>query len=209
MPPQDFHDPSLMAHVKRLWVHGFLAGLGVVLIFLAGWYFLFGWPQGNHPEGQEEAKAAMAQTPAPPAAPSARATPAGPGSAALPPAALKAELEGVLARLAEAHRHKDLSQLLSLYDPTFPELQQKAEEISRSWKVYDYLGLRFRLEGLRSPSPGRASARIVWEAETRNCGSHEIRRITRTYQALFSNDSGQWRIKSLEKTGQAAEQKRS
>lgn len=193
MPAQDLHDPALVARVKHLWFHGFLAGLAVVLLVLAGWYAIWGWPQGNHPEGQEEAKAAMDQSPGTPA----------------PPAALKAEIEVVLANLAEAHRHKDLPLWLSLYDPAFPELAQKAEEVSRSWKVYDYLSLRFRMEELRSTAPGLASARIIWEAETRNRATHETRRLTRTYQARFANDSGQWRIRALETTDPAAEQKKS
>jgi ketosteroid isomerase-like protein len=194
MAPPDFPDSPLLAHVKRLWIHGFLAGLAVVLVILSLWYFIWGWPLGSAPEGPEEAKPTLSQTPATPAR---------------PPASLKAEFEAVLAKLAEANRNKDLPQLLSLYDPAFPDLQQKTEEISRTWKFYDYRSLRFRIEEIRSQSPGNASAKVIWEAETRNRSTHEIRELTKTYLVWFTNDSGQWRIRSLEKSGQPAEQEKS
>ena len=187
MVQPDSAHPPLMAHVKRLWLHGFLAGLAVVLTILALWYFIWDWHQGAPPEGQEEAKLGISQTPA------------------TPPAPLKAELEAVLARLAEANRKKDLPQLLSLYDPTYPDLQQKAEEISRTWKTYDYRSLRFRIEEIRSQSPGNASAKVIWEVETRNRFTHELKGVTKTYVVRFGNDSGQWRIRSLEKPDQPPE----
>ena len=196
MSPPDFPDSPLLAHVKRLWIHGFLAGLAVVLVILALWYFIWGWPLGSAPEGQEEAQPNISQAPAPAATKDRSAV------------TLKEELEAVLARLAAANRNKDLPQLLSLYDPAFPDLQQKAEEISRTWKIYDYRSLRFRIEEIRSQSPGNASARVIWEAETRNRFTYKIKELTKTYQVWFTNDSGLWRIKSLEKAGTPGEQEK-
>ena len=187
MAPPDFPDSPLLAYVKRLWIHGFLAGLVVVLVILSLWYFIWGWPLASAPEGPEEAKPTLAQT----------------------PATLKAEFEAVLARLAEANRNKDLPQLLSLYDPAFPDLPQKTEEISRTWKIYDYRSLRFRIEEIRSQSPGKASAKVIWQVETRNRSTHEIKELTKTYLVWFTNDSGQWRIRSLEKAGPPPEQGKS
>ncbi len=78
-------------------------------------------------------------------------------------------------------------------------MPQKAEEISRTWKIYDYRSLRFRIEEIRSQSPGNAFAKVIWEGETRNRSTHEIKELNKTYLVWFTNDSGQWRIKSLEK----------
>jgi ketosteroid isomerase-like protein len=203
MAPEDFPDSPLLAYVKRLWIHGFVAGLAVVLVILSLWYFIWGWPLGSAPEGQEETKPTLSQTPATPARP-----PAPSSATAQPSATLKAEVEAVLAKLAEANRNKDLPQLLSLYDPTFPDLQQKAEEISRTWKVYDYRSLRFRIDEIRSQSPGNASAKVIWEAETRNRSTHEIKVLSKTYLVWLTNDSGQWRIRSLEKAGTPGEQEK-
>ncbi|MCX5890810.1 MAG: hypothetical protein NTY36_15395 [Deltaproteobacteria bacterium] len=209
MAPSDFPDRPLQTLAKRLWIHGFLAGLVVVLICFSLWYFIW----GSAPEGPEEAKPTISQ--APETAPSARSTlatpaqPNPPADTAKPPTPLKAELEAVLTKLAEAQRNKDLSQLLRIYDPTFPGLRQKAEEISRTWKIYDYRSLRFRLEDIRSQSPGTASAKVIWEGETRDRSTHEIKELNKTYLVWFTNDFGQWRIKSLEKTGRPAAQEKS
>jgi hypothetical protein len=200
MAPPDFPDSPLLAHVKRLWIHGFLAGLAVVLVILSLWYFIWGWPLGSAPEGQEEAKPNISQAPAPAAPPAATNDRSA--------VTLKEELEAVLARLAEANRNKNLPQLLSLYDPAFPDLQQKAEEFSRTWKIYDYRSLRFRIEEIKSQSPGNAFAKVIWEAETRNRFTYEIKELNKTYQVWFTNDSGQWRIKSLEKAGTPGEQEK-
>ena len=198
MAPPDFPDSPLLAHVKRLWIHGFLAGLAVVLVILSLWYFIWGWPLGSAPEGQEEAK---------PNFPRLRLLRA-PAATSQVGGTLKDELEAVLAKLAEANQKKDLPQLLSLYDPAFPDLQQKTEEISRTWKIYDYRSLRFRIEEIRSQSPGNASAKVIWEAETRNRSTYEIKDLNKTYLVWFTNDSGQWRIKSLEKAGTPGEQEK-
>lgn len=156
MPPEDFPDRPLQTLAKRLWIHGFLAGLVVVLISFSLWYFIW----GSAPEGQEEAKPALSQAPVTgspaPSTQAAPAQPSPPADIAKPPTPLKAELAAVLTKLAEAQRNKNLPQLLKLYDPTFPDLPQKAEEISRTWKIYDYRSLRFRIEEVRSPSPGTA-----------------------------------------------------
>jgi ketosteroid isomerase-like protein len=202
MAPQNSPDSPLVAHVKRLWIHGFLAGFGVVLIILLVWFFIWGWPWGATPEGPGEPA-----TPATPPVPSAQATP-GP-RADRPPIALKNQLEAVLDKLAEANQNKDLPQLLSLYEPTFPDLQHKTEEISRTWAMYDYRSLRFRIDEIKSPSPDIASARVTWEVETRNRSTHEIKNLTKTYLVQFHHDSGRWRIKSLEKPGKSAEEEKS
>jgi ketosteroid isomerase-like protein len=203
MAPPDFPDAPLLAYVKRLWIHGFLAGLAVVLVILSLWYFIWGWPLGSTPEGQEEAKPTLSQTPATPARP-----PAPSAAAAQPPATLKAEFEAVLARLAEANQKKDLPQLLSVYDPAFPDLQHKTEEISRTWTTYDYRSLRFRIEEIKSQSPENASARVTWEVKTRNRATQEVKDFTRIYLVGFVKDAGQWRIRSLEKAGPPGEQEK-
>ena len=92
-----------------------------------------------------------------------------------PPATLEAELSGVLAKLEEANQKKDLQQLLSLYSPSFPDLPQKAQEISRSWASYDYLSLNFKLTEIKSPTPDSASARVTWKIKTRQRQTQKIK----------------------------------
>jgi hypothetical protein len=210
MAPQDSSVSALQTHLKRLWIHGFLAGFVVVLVIVLAWYFIWGWPSTT-PEGQEEPKPTISQAPANPEtspAPVPQAAPP-PAAAAKPPETLKADLEAVLTRLAEANRKKDLPLLLSLYDPEFQDLPRKTEEISRTWTVYDYRNLRFRVDEIKSSSSGQAVARVIWEAETKNRATDEIKNLTKTYLVEFTNNSGQWRIKSLERAGKTGAQERS
>jgi len=197
------HLPSpLQAHVKRLWLNGFLAGIGVLIAILLIWSFIWGWPWGTTKK-QENVRPPLSQAPANPAAPPApvsEATPP-PGATAKPSATLKAELEAVLARLTEANEKKDLSQLLSVYDPAFPDLVRKTEEISRTWTIYDYRSIRFHLEEISSPSPNDALARVIWEVEARNRSTQKIKNFSITYQVRFTKALGQWRIKASAKTG--------
>lgn len=197
------HLPSpLQALAKRLWMNGFLAGIGVLIAIFLIWSFIWGWPWGTT-KMQENVKPPLSQAPANPAAPPApvfEATPP-PGATATPSATLKAELEAVLARLTVANEKKDLSQLLSVYDLAFPGLVRKTEEISRTWAIYDYRSIRFHIEEISSPSPNDALARVIWEVETRNRSTQEIKNFTITYQVRFTKALGQWRIKASAKTG--------
>jgi hypothetical protein len=208
--PTETPPPSLQAHIKRLWLHGFLAGFVVVLIILVVMYFFWGWPSTT-PEVTEGSKPAIPQALAPAVAPTAPGSEAGPPAVAgkFPPATIKADLEAVLARLAEANKKKDLPLLLSLYDPAFSDLQQKSEEVSRTWDIYDYLSLRFRIEEIKSTSPDAAVARVIWEAGTRNRATGKIEDFTIAYLVHFTNDSGHWRIKSLEKIDKPGQQGKS
>ncbi len=199
------HLPSpLQAHLKRLWLNGFLAGIGALIVILLIWSFIWGRPWATT-KRQEDVRLPLSQAPANPAAPPApvsEATPP-PGATAKPPATLKEELEAVLARLAEANEKKDLSQLLSVYDPAFPDLVRKTKEISRTWTIYDYRSMRFHIEEISSPSPNEALARVIWEVETRNRSTRKIKNFSITYQVRFTKALGQWRMKASAKTGQS------
>ncbi len=197
MEPPDTSASALQALLKRLWIHGFLAGVGVLFVILLVCYFIWGWPFATS-EGPEET--IPTQAPVTPPAP-ALETPPPPGVAVGPSASLEAELSSVLAKLEEAHQKRDLQQLLSLYSPSFPDLPQKTQEISRSWAAYDYLSLNFKLMEINSPAPGVASARVTWKIKTRQRQTQKIKDTTKVYLVSFTYESGQWRIKSLEKVG--------
>jgi hypothetical protein len=199
MDRKDSSPHKLQAHLKRLWVHGFLMGSGVVSVILLTLFFIWGWPS-LAPEWPEERTSTLSQAPSAPATPESKPAPIM-ASMVGPTSALRIELEKVLANMAEANLKKDLPQLLSLYDPTFLDLSVKTKEISRSWTAYDYRSLRFRIEEIKSATPGAAVARVVWQGKTRNRATGELKDFSRIYQVGFSNDSGQWRIKHLKKGG--------
>ena len=205
MAPPDTSSSALQSHLKRLWIHGFLAGVGVLFVILLICYFIWGWPFAT-PEGTEETKPTPPQaqvTPVTPAAPALESQ-RPPSVPAGPPASLEAELSSVLGKLGQANQKKDLQQLLSLYSPSFPNLPQKAQEISRSWASYDYLSLNFKLTEINSPARDSASALVTWKIQTRQRQTQKIKDTTNVYLVSFIRESGQWRIKSLERVGKKA-----
>ena len=210
MAPPDTSASALQALLKRLWIHGFLAGVGVLFAVLLSCYFIWGWPFAT-PECPEESKPTPAQAlvaPVTPPAPTLATSPPAIGAVG-PPASLEAELSGVLAKLEEANQKRDLQQLLSLYAPSFPDLPRKAHEISHSWASYDYLSLNFKLTEINRPTPDSASALVTWKIKTRQRQTHQIKDTTKVYLVSFTRESGQWRIKSLEKVGKLANQDKS
>jgi len=200
MAPPSSPPSPLQTHVRRLWLHGFLAGLVLVLIIMAAVFYIWGWP-GAPEEEAGPPPPIISQTPQTPTAPpaaSVKVTPP-PAASIKPSEVLKVELSDLLSRMEEANKKKDLHLWLSLYAPSFPGLPQKAKEISRTWKAYDYPSLHFRIEEVKSETPDNAFAKVTWEAETRNRATRETRKLTKTYLVWFIKDAGQWRINSLEK----------
>ena len=194
---------KLQAHLKRLWVHGFLMGSGVVSVILLILFFIWGWPS-LAPEKPEERTPTLSQAPSAPATPESKPAPII-ASMVGPTSTLKIELEKVLANMAEANLKKDLPLLLSLYDPNFLDLSVKTKEISRTWTAYDYRSLRFQIEKIKSAAPGDAVARVVWQGKTRNRATGELKDFSKIYLVGFSKDSGQWRIKYLKRGGTSGE----
>jgi len=194
-------DTPLVAHVKRLWIHGFLVGCGGVLLLLLIWFFIWGWPFASGPEGPEEAKTASGTT-AGPAAP-LKQVPTSPPPALgprQPEAALRNQLTAILVKLGEAQQKKDLPLLMSLYAPSFPNLDEKAREIAATWKTYDFPSLKFRIMEIKSQDPENVVATVTWEAETKNRATQAIQTFTKVYLVWFTQDAGRWRIKGLDKT---------
>jgi hypothetical protein len=205
MEPINSEFSPLQAHLKRLWIHGFLAGFGVVLVIFLIYFFIWGWPAAP-PEGTEEAKSPPSQgLPTPLITPA----PTPPGAEVKPLSTLEAELTEVVAKLEHANQNKDLQQLLSLYSPSFPDLPKKAEEISRSWGAYDYLSLGFKLTDVHSSAPDRAAALVFWKIKTRHRQTRQIKDSTKVYLVQFTRNAGQWRIQSLDKVDNVPEQDKS
>lgn len=192
----DFDNRPLPSLMKRLWLHGFLVGLAVVLIFVLAWYFLWG---PSSPPATEEALLPPApvqggqtgpnssQVASPPPAPSATA--------------LESQLERVLSGIREANQKKDLAQFLNLYSPSFPNLSRRAQKISAAWQVYDYRMMEFKLGEIQPVNENTVQARVTWQIETQNRRTQSLKNVTQTYQVWFVKESGQWRIKALEKAG--------
>ena len=104
----------------------------------------------------------------------------------------------VLAGIREANQKKDLSQFLSHYSPNFPQLQQRVQQISKAWKIYDYPKMDFKITEIKLLANKMAQARVTWNVETQNITTLKNKIIVKTYVIKFSKESSQWRIISLQ-----------
>ena len=177
-----------------------MLGVGVLLIGFLVWWFILGTP--SSPPTITGEKAAKGQAPHVEAQPG-EGLPVGPAVTSQPPvdspAGLKSELAQVLAGIKEANQKKALPQLLSHYSPNFPQLQQRVQNISKTWKIYDYPKMDFEIMEVRLLAGKTAEARVTWKVEARNINTLKNENISKTYLVRFARESGQWRIKALDK----------
>ena len=183
---------------KRLhgFLYGFLLGLGV-LIGLAIWSVMMRTsvsPTSDQKDGQAQQ---MQARPDQSAAAGPRMVPKASSESH---SALQSQMEQVLSGIKEANQKKDLSQLLSYYSPNFPQLPQRAQRISKDWKVYDYPKMEFEINEVRLLADNTAVVKVAWNVEVQNISTKKIKNVSKTYQIRFVQESGQWRIKALDKT---------
>jgi len=180
---------------KHIWIHGFVIGVGLVLIGFLVWFSITGTPSSSPSHQGETAPEVQA--------PPGEGPPAGPPVASQAPmdstAQLKSQLAQVLAGIKEANQKKDLPQLLSHYSPNFPQLHQRARHISKTWKIYDYPKMDFEIAEVRLLADQTAVARVTWDVEAHNISTLKNKNISKSYLIRFARESGQWRIKALDK----------
>jgi hypothetical protein len=184
---------------KHIWIHGFVIGVGCVLIGFLAWFLVTGTPYLPNSQKSETAPQVLAPQ---------MQSPSGASPSAEPPVASKApvdagaklqsQLAQVLTGIKEANQKKDLAQLLSHYSPTFPQLQQRVRTISQNWKIFDYLKMDFHLTEVKLLGDTTAAARVTWDVETRTISTRKNKSITKTYLIRFARESGQWRVQALD-----------
>jgi hypothetical protein len=184
---------------KRISIYSFVLGAMIVLIGLVTWFFMKGTP--SSPPSLTGGKAAEVQVPhsqtqldkdLPVPSPAALEVPAE------STAPLENQLSQVLAGIREANQKKDLSQLLSHYSPNFPQLQQRVQQISKAWKIYDYPKMDFKITEIKLLANKTAQARVTWNVETKNITTLKNKTFVKTYVIKFGKESSQWRIISLQ-----------
>jgi len=177
-------------------VLGLLVGLGTVIVLFLVWFSLRETPPPPISKKSEEAP--------PPQTKASQGEPTTPRVAATPTAdsaaTLKSQLAQVLSGIREANEKKDLSQLLSHYSPNFPQLTQRAQNISKTWKIYDYPKMEFEIRESKLLDDNTAVARVTWEVEAQNVSTQKRKNISKNYLLKFTKESGKWRINGLEET---------
>jgi hypothetical protein len=184
---------------KHIWIHGFVIGVGCVLIGFLAWFLITETPSSSDSQKGEIGPQVQAPQVQPPPGASPPAEPPVASKAPVDTATeLQNQLAQVLTGIKEANQKKDLAQLLSYYSPDFPQLQQRARTISNNWQAYDYLKMDFHLKEVRLLTDTTALARVTWDVETRTISTRKNKNIAKTYLIRFARESGQWRIKSLD-----------
>ncbi len=180
---------------KQFWLRRLALGAALVLLLgLLGWFLVRGGSSvATSKKGSAPPPAQVQVSQNAPGAP--RATGAAPVESS---AALKNQLEQVISEVKEANQKKDLSLLLSHYSPNFPQLTQRAQTISKNWKIYDYPNMSFELKDVKLLPDKTAAARVIWEVETQNISTRKSQISSKTYLVRFARESGQWRIKALD-----------
>jgi hypothetical protein len=199
---EDFWHPhtSVASLAKRVWVHGFLAGLGVVAAAFLVWVMV----RGIHaPPGSQDSTVTVSLSETQPNETSEIAT-VPPVTGITSPvsdqaALLKTQVAQILDGVKEANQAKNLAQLLGLYSSTFPELPQKAQKISRSWETCTYPKMGFVIDEIKPLPDSRVFARVTWNIQVEDLQTKNLREVTRTYSVWFVNESGAWRIQALKK----------
>jgi len=184
---------------KRISIYSVVLGAVVVLIGLVAWFFMKGTP--SSPPSLTGGKAAEVQVPHRQTQPGKDLPVAPPAAGEVPAestATLESQLAQVFAGIREANQKKDLSQLLSHYSPNFPQLQQRVQYISKTWKIYDYPKMDFKITEVRLLANKTAQARVTWDVEAQNISTLKNKTIVKTYLVRFGRESNQWRIKSLQ-----------
>jgi hypothetical protein len=175
---------------------GFLVGVGLLIVLLV-WFVMLRTPP-IPTSGKKVDQAQQIQ--APPDKSTAADLQVVPEASAESHSDLQTQMEQVFSGIKEANQNKDLPQLLSYYSPQYPQLPQRAQNISKDWKVYDYPEMEFEIKEIRLLADKTAVVKVSWNVEVQNISTKKIKNISKTYLARFVKESGQWRIKALDKT---------
>jgi len=182
--------PPMRKHFR---IRGFVLVLGLALVGFLVWFFVRETP--SPPTSNKSETVPQAQVLSEPSTTADRQVPSVSADAN---ALLKNQLEQVLAEIKDANQKKDLSQLLSHYSANFPQLTQRAQSISKNWKIYDYPKMEFEIKEIKRLADDAALARVTWDVEAINISTQKSKNISKTYLIRFVRESGQWRIIALE-----------
>jgi hypothetical protein len=114
-----------------------------------------------------------------------------------PAVPVQEELIKLLNQIREAQLKKDIHLFMEAYSRDFPDLQQKRETTLTIWKKYIYLDAQFKLTDLQQKDSATIFAKVNWDIKAKEQKNSAIRIFTKSYQVIFSKESGVWLIHNL------------
>jgi hypothetical protein len=193
-----------LLRVRHVWVHGFLIGLILGALGFGSYYFLTSFssfsPSEEHtsyPLGKIDSEQMLHQVPrvSPEMVPEVPKVP--PQLPTHPDASINQEMAQILEKIREATLKKDLAGLMNLYSSSFPSLSKKTKSIIRSWKLYNYQKMDFRLHEIKYSAENSVAAWVTWDVAVKDLSTGKTKNISKTYQVSFIKESGQWHIMGL------------
>jgi hypothetical protein len=192
-----------LLRVKHVWVHGFLIGLLLGVLGVCSYYFFNLIPSFPPSEKTTDDPPAIAQTEQMPST-KAQTEPILPEVTKVPTQPslnpddhLDLQLAQVFNGIKDTTLKKDLTNLLNFYSPSFPDLTKKTKSISRSWKLYDYQKMEFKIHEVKYIAENSIVAWVTWDVTVKDLATQRIKNTSKTYQVSFIKESGQWLITGL------------
>jgi hypothetical protein len=177
--------------IKKIWAHGFFFGLILGVLGFSVYYFTITIPSAPElstglpvPLSQPEQVAPVVP----------ETTPAVPENSA---SNLETELDHVFGGIKEANQKKDLALLLSLYSPDYPQLTKKVASIKKSWRLFDYHDMAFKVLEIKQLAENTMLAQVTWDVLVKNLQTQKFKHTSRTYQVTLVKESDHWRIVGL------------
>jgi len=192
-----------LLRVKHVWVHGFLIGLLLGVLGVCSYYFFNLIPSFPPSEKTTSGPPAIAMTEHMPSTkaqtepilPEVTKVPTQPSSK--PDDNLELQLAQIFNGIKETTLKKDLTSLMNFYSSSFPNLTKKTKSISRSWKLYDYQNMEFKIQEVKSIAENSVVAWVTWDVSVKNLANQSTKNTSKTYQVSLIKESGQWRITGL------------
>lgn len=114
--------------------------------------------------------------------------------AAEPPAA---QVTAMLSRIRQAQLNKDINLFLSSFSPSFLQLEEKRQQVLKTWQVYDFVDLNYKIQDIQQQDNNTVAVKVYWQGEFKNQNTEEIKQLDKYYSVSFSKEGGQWLIKDM------------
>lgn len=115
------------------------------------------------------------------------------------------EINGILEQIRTGQLKKNLQVIINAYSPDFPNIDQKKENILKTWQQYDFLKMHYNIENIQKPNANTIIAKVVWDITLEDLRSRKKSNLLKEYTIHFSDASGKWLIQELILRGRNSE----
>ena len=169
-----------LLRVRHVWVHGFLIGLILGALGFGSYYFLKSFSSfspseehASHHFGKINSEQMLPEVPRVSEQMVPEMSKVSPQAPTHSDANIDQGMAQVLEKIKEATLKKDLSGLMNLYSSSFPGLSKKTKSIIRSWKLYDYQKMEFRVHEIKHLAENSVVVWVTWDVAVKDLSTHK------------------------------------